>query len=90
MVCNRYLLWGFTGVGSASYEAICALQQIESEVTRARKPAPESGRRPRSASDAERLRKAACARRARRGLVRRQLTVEDSSVGWREAEARQQ
>jgi hypothetical protein len=33
MVCNRYLLWGFTGVGWAIYEAIYALQQIEFEVT---------------------------------------------------------
>jgi hypothetical protein len=33
IVCNRYLLWGFTGVGWAIYEAIYALQQIEFEVT---------------------------------------------------------
>jgi hypothetical protein len=33
MVCNRYLLWGFTGVGWAIYEVVYALQQIEFEVT---------------------------------------------------------
>jgi hypothetical protein len=33
IACNRYLLWGFTGVGWAIYEAIYALQQIEFEVT---------------------------------------------------------
>jgi hypothetical protein len=33
MVCNRYLLWGFTGLVWAIYESVYALQQIEFEFT---------------------------------------------------------
>jgi hypothetical protein len=33
LVCNRYFLWGLTGVVWAIYEVVYALQQIEFEVT---------------------------------------------------------